>query len=132
MMRAWVGALWIVALPGIAGAQSLGGEYVFQSPSGPVMLVLEEAAGSRVTGVMHGADGSELHLQGELDSVGRVIGTISVGGGTGWFAAGIVDGRLLLAVAEVDPSTGQPDMENGWSLTFERVGAVGTGGGATG
>src|SRR5690606_5426180 len=90
-MRTWIGALLIAALPGIAGAQSLGGEYVFQSPNGPVRLVLEQGAGNVVTGVLRGADGSELRLQGELDAVGRVIGTISVGGGTGWFAAGIVN-----------------------------------------
>lgn len=131
-MRTWIGALLIAALPGVAGAQSLGGEYVFQSPNGPVRLVLEQGAGNVVTGVLRGADGSELRLQGELDAVGRVIGTISVGGGTGWFAAGIVNGQLLMAVAEIDPATGQPDMENGWSLTFERVGGMGQGGGAAG
>ena len=136
-MRAWigvicVGTLGIAVLPGSAAAQSLSGEYVFQSPNGPVTLVLNEAAGNRVTGMLRGADGSQMQLQGELDAAGRVIGTISVGGGTGWFAAGIVDGRLLMAVAEFDPSTGQPDMENGWSLTFERVGGADVGGGAAG
>lgn len=131
-MRVWIGALWIAALPGIAAAQSLSGEYVFQSPNGPVTLVLEQSAGNRVAGVMRGADGSLLQLQGELDSQGRAIGTITVGGGTGWFAAGIVEGKLLMAVAEIDPSTGQPDMENGWSLTFERVGGVSPHGSAAG
>lgn len=131
-MRAWIVALCIAVLPGIAEAQSLSGEYVFQSPNGPVTLVLEQGAGNLVTGLLRGADGSQMQLRGELDSAGRVIGSISVGGGTGWFAAGIVDGRLLMAVAEIDPSTGQPDMENGWSLTFERVGGMGMGGGAAG
>src|SRR5690606_26539176 len=101
----------------------------FHGPNGAVTLVLQQDGANRVTGVMRGADGVEMRLQGEVDAAGRVIGTITIGGDAGWFAAGIVDGRLLMAVAEFDPETGQPDMESGWSLTFERVGgAAGTGG----
>lgn len=129
-MRAWMGlvlsALLWPASP--AQAQDLTGRYVFQSPAGPVVLVLEQVA-NRVTGRMEGADGSVFGLQGQIDEAGRAIGTISVNGGTGWFAAGLVNGQLLMAVAEFDEN-GQPDMENGWSLTFERAGGAGGQGGA--
>src|SRR5690606_13331779 len=129
-MRAWMGlvlsALLWPASP--AQAQDLTGRYVFQSPAGPVVLVLEQVA-NRVTGRMEGADGNVFGLQGQIDEAGRAIGTISVNGGTGWFAAGLVNGQLLMAVAEFDEN-GQPDMENGWSLTFERAGGAGGQGGA--
>ena len=133
-MRAWIGTLCLAMLPAVAGAQTLSGEYVFHGPNGPVRLVLEQAGGNVVTGVMRSFDGTEMQLRGELDAAGRVIGTITVGGGTGWFAAGLVEGKLLMAVAEIDPETGQPDMESGWSLAFERVGGAspGAAGGAVG
>ena len=129
-MRAWIGLVLTAVLwpASPAQAQDLTGRYVFQSPAGPVVLVLEQAA-NRVTGRLEGADGNVLALQGQIDEAGRAVGTITVNGGTGWFAAGIVNGQLLMAVAEFD-ANGQPDMENGWSLTFERVGGAGGQGGA--
>ena len=123
--RAWIGlALAAVLWPGApAKAQELAGRYVYQGPAGQVVLVLEQEA-NRVTGRMEGADGNVFTLQGEIDEAGRAVGTISVNGGTGWFAAGLVNGQLIMAVAEFDEN-GEPDLENGWSLAFERAGVAG-------
>jgi len=124
-VRAWIGLALAAALrPGApAQAQELAGRYVYQGPAGQVVLVLEQAA-NRVTGRMEGADGNVFTLQGEMDAAGRAVGTISVNGGTGWFAAGLVNGQLIMAVAEFDEN-GEPDLENSWSLVFQRASVAG-------
>lgn len=117
-----------------ASGQSLSGVYVFQSPQGPVTLELRHT-GAQVTGTMTGADGSINQLEGTFDGQ-KATGTIVVGSGTGWFAAGFLEGGLTLLVADVDPTTGQPNIDDGWRLDFTRAGqAVGqpaTGAGAQG
>jgi len=108
--------LGLLLLPGAATAQSLSGSYVYDGPAGRVTLTLQQQ-GSQVSGAMTGADGSVFQLQGALQE-GGATGSISAGGGTGYFATGFVDGLLKLVVAEVDPATGQPDLSNGWELDF--------------
>lgn len=120
--------------PTFAWSQSLSGSYVFQGPQGPVQLVLQHA-GTQVAGTMTGADGSVSRLEGTYDGR-KATGTIAVGGGSGWFAAGHLEGGLTLLVAAMDPDTGEPDLDNGWRLDFVRAGADGgsshAGAGATG
>lgn len=117
-----------------ASGQSLSGVYVFQSPQGPVTLELQHTD-ARVTGTMTGADGSTNQLDGTFDGQ-KATGTIVVGSGTGWFAAGFLEGGLTLLVADVDPTTGQPNIDDGWRLDFTRAGQaagqVATGAGAQG
>jgi len=124
-------------LPGaLLAQQSFNGSFVYQSPQGPVTLTLQQQ-GQAVTGSMRGADGSMFQLQGALYAEGAT-GEISTGDGTGFFAVGYVDDALKLIVAEIDPSTGQPNLANGWSLDFTPAqggggpfaGAFGTGPGA--
>lgn len=103
-----------------ASGQSLSGDYVFQSPQGPVSLQLQHT-GAQVTGIMTGADGSINQLEGTFDGQ-MATGTIVVGSGTGWFAAGFLEGGLTLLVADVDPTTGQPNIDDGWRLDFNRAG----------
>lgn len=103
--------------------QDLSGSYVFQSPQGPVQLVLQHTQ-AQVLGTLTGADGSINRLQGTFDGQ-KATGTIAVGSGTGWFAAGFMDGGLTLLVAEIDPTTGEPDLDNGWRLDFTRSGGAG-------
>jgi hypothetical protein len=118
----------LLLLPGAALAQqSLAGSYLFQSPAGPVTLILEQQ-GSAVTGSMRGADGSMFQLQGGLEAQGAT-GSISTQGGSGFFAMGWVGGQLSMVVAEIDPMTGQPDLANGWSLDFTPAGGSAMGGG---
>lgn len=105
-----------------AAAQSLNGRYVYQSPQGPVNLVLRHE-GTAVTGIMTGADGRESRLNGNYDGR-RAIGTIEIGGASAWFAAGFLEGGLTLLVAEVDPSTGEPNLNDGWRLDFTRAGSL--------
>ena len=112
-------AVALLGVPGVAGAQSLAGTWVYQSEAGAVRLTLQEQ-GAAVSGSMIGADGNTFTLQGTVDG-GRATGTISVAGGSGFFAAGMVGQQLKLVVAEVDPSTGQPDLSNGWELDFNRA-----------
>jgi hypothetical protein len=57
---------------------------------------------------------------------GGVTGTIVFGEGAGWFAAGFTGPALTLLVAELDPVTGQPDLENGWQLEFTRAPETGS------
>ena len=129
-MRATIGlvltALLWPASP--AEAQNMTGRYVHQSPAGPVGLVLEQA-GNRVTGQMEGADGNVGVIQAQIDESGRAAGTITIYAGTAWFSAGFIGGQLHVAIAEFG-ANGQPDIANGWSLTFERVGGAGAQGGA--
>jgi hypothetical protein len=102
-----------------AAGQSLSGVYVFQSPQGPVTLELQHT-GAQVTGTMSGADGSINQLDGTFDGQ-KATGTIVVGSGAGWFAAGFLEGGLTLLVADVDPTTGQPNIDDGWRLDFIRA-----------
>ena len=103
-----------------ASGQSLSGVYVFQSQQGPVTLELQHT-GAEVTGTMTGADGSINRIEGTFDGQ-KATGTIVVGSGTGWFAAGFLEGGLTLLVADVDPATGQPNIDDGWRLDFTRAG----------
>jgi hypothetical protein len=110
----------LLLLPGAAfGQQSFAGSYVYQSPQGPVRLVLQQQ-GNAVTGTLRGADGGSFQLQGSLYEQGAT-GRIRIGEGVGFFAVGFVDHQLKLIVAEIDPATGQPDLGNGWNLDFTRV-----------
>ncbi|HKJ93722.1 MAG TPA: hypothetical protein VJ957_11155 [Longimicrobiales bacterium] len=121
MRRAFLIAL-VVGWPAFASGQSLAGSYVYTSDAGPVRLVLEQH-GQQVRGTMTGADGNRFQLAGTLDG-GRATGAMTVSGGSGWFAAGAVNGQLLLVVAELDDS-GQPDLSRGWTLRFDPVAAAG-------
>lgn len=114
MLRRLFGVLLL--LPGAAAAQSLTGSYVHDGPAGRVTLSLEQQ-GTALTGLMKGADGSVFRLEGALQE-GAATGTIRSDEGAGWFAAGLVEGALKLIVAEVDPSTGVPDLTNGWEMDF--------------
>lgn len=119
-----VGAIrWLIAvalvIPGGARAQDLSGTYVYETPQGRIGLVLRHERAS-VTGTMTGVDGQVSRLEGRFDGR-RAIGSISASGQTGWFAAGLVQRGLTLLVAEVDPATGEPDLENGWRLDFTAV-----------
>ena len=135
---AWILLLVVLLTPAGIWGQDLSGSYVYQSPQGPVMLVLQHVQ-DRVTGTLTGTDGSVNRLDGTFDGM-KATGTISVTGGSGWFAAGVLDGGLTLLVAEVDPASGEPDLDSGWRLDFTRSGAAGRpapgpalpGGGATG
>jgi hypothetical protein len=113
----WILLLALVA-PEHGWSQDLNGTYAFQSAQGTLTLVLQHEQ-NRVTGTLTGADGSVNRLDGMFDGV-MATGTIEVTGGSGWFAAGFLDGGLTLLVAELDPRTGQPDLENGWRLDFAR------------
>lgn len=104
-----------------AHAQELTGRYVYQSPQGPVGLVLQHDRAT-VTGVLTGVDGQVSRLEGRFDGQ-RAIGTIVMGGRNGWFAAGFLDGGLTLLLAEIG-ADGEPDLDNGWRLDFTRAGDV--------
>lgn len=104
---------------GQVAAQGLGGNYMHQTEQGTIRLVLENA-GNTVTGTMTGVDGSVSKLRGEFDGQ-KAVGTISTGDASGWFAAGFFEGKLTLLIAEVDPSTGQPNLDDGWRLDFTRT-----------
>jgi hypothetical protein len=113
-------------LPSSALAQqTFDGDFVYQSPQGPVTLSLQQQ-GSAVTGSMRGLDGSMFQLSGELFAQGA-RGQIVTGDGAGFFAVGFADNVLTLIVAEIDPATGQPDLANGWSLEFTSVASGGGG-----
>lgn len=120
---AWILLAALFAPAGAWSQQDLSGSYVFQSPQGPVQLVLQHTQ-AQVVGTLTGADGSVNRLQGTFDGQ-KATGTIAVGSGTGWFAAGLLDGGLTLLVAELDPASGEPDLDNGWRLDFTRSGAAG-------
>jgi hypothetical protein len=105
--------------PAHAAAQDLSGRYLYDSPHGPVTLVLDQDAQGRMVGRLDAADGGVLQLKGVVQG-GRATGQISTGGGTGWFAAGFDGPGFVLLVAEIDPATGQPDLSQSWSLQFTR------------
>lgn len=115
---AWLVA-FALAIPAGARAQDLSGRYVYESPQGPVGLVLRHE-GASVVGTMTGVDGQVSRLEGRFDGR-RAIGSISASGRTGWFAAGFLQGGLTLLVAEVDAASGEPDLDNGWRLDFTAV-----------
>lgn len=118
-------SLWLVLAstlaPGTAWAQGLAGSYLHQAQQGQIRLVLEHA-GNQVTGTMTGVDGSVSRLRGEFDGQ-KAVGTISTADASGWFAAGFYEGKLTLLVAEVDPVTRQPNLDDGWRLDFTRAAA---------
>jgi hypothetical protein len=103
-----------------AAAQTLTGNYSYTSPAGVVTLTLEQVAGQRVTGTMRAANGATFRLEGEVAD-GRATGAISSEDGTGFFAAGFQGETLLLVVAEINPVTQQPDLNQGWRLDFRRT-----------
>jgi hypothetical protein len=118
-MRRILLAVLLLALPATAPAQNFAGSYVYQSPNGPIQLLLQQQ-GAVVTGTMRGTDGSVFELRGEFAN-GLVTGLLSTGGGTGWFATNFVGAELKMVVAELDQRTGQPDLSSGWELTFTRA-----------
>lgn len=118
MLRLILLALFLC--PTTALGQSLVGEWMFQGPAGVVRLSLSQE-GTTLTGTMLGTDGTRFALQGDLDGV-RATGRVEVGGGFGWFGLGLVGERIQMVVAEIDATTGQPDLSTGWELDFSRVG----------
>jgi len=72
---------------------------------------------------MVGADGAVFQLEGVIDSL-EATGTIRIGEGAGWFATAFAGEQLELVVAEVDPDTRQPDLNNAWHLAFVRARAA--------
>lgn len=114
-------ALLAVALlaPTTAWGQEFSGRYLYQSPQGPVELVLQHA-GAEVQGALTGVDGQVSRLVGTREG-GGATGTISIGHITGWFAVGFLGEGLTLLVAEIDPDTGEPNVDDGWRLDFTRV-----------
>jgi hypothetical protein len=99
-----------------ATAQPLAGDFVHVSAQGPVTLSLRQQ-GSAVAGTMKSFDGTEFRLEGVMRER-AAEGSIHTGGDTGYFAAGFVDGRLKLVVAELDPATARPDLARAWNLDF--------------
>ena len=110
--------LLVLLLPLPAVGQNLAGRYVYETAQGPVTLELQQQ-GSQVTGVMTGVDGSRNRLEGVFDGQ-KATGTFTTTNGSGWFAVGFLEGALTLLVAELDPATGEPDLDNGWRLDFMR------------
>jgi hypothetical protein len=123
MKTTTLATLALLLWPTIPSAQDLTGSYVFRSPQGPVALSLQQTAQGQLNGALNGADGSVLRLQGVVQD-GRATGQIRTGDGVGWFAAGFNGPALVLIVAEIDPATGQPDLERSWSLEFTRTGGA--------
>lgn len=101
-----------------AAGQDLSGSYVFQSPQGPVTLEVQHI-GIQVTGVMTGVDGSVNRLDGIFDGQ-KATGTFATANANGWFALGVLEDGLTLLVAELDPASGEPDLDNGWRVDFTR------------
>jgi hypothetical protein len=122
LMVVFLKVLFLV--PGTALSQSLTGQWVFQGPSGLVRLSLQQE-GAAVSGTMVGADGTTFAVRGTIEA-GRATGRVQVAGGAGWFAAGLVGERLKMVVAEIDPTTGQPDLTSGWELDFARAEIAGS------
>jgi hypothetical protein len=117
MMRLTLLALFLCPAPAVG--QSLAGEWLFQGPAGIVRLSLSQQ-GTTVTGTMVGTDGSRFALQGTLDGA-RATGRVQIAGSMGWFGLGLVGERIKMVVAEIDATTGQPDLNRGWELDFSRV-----------
>jgi hypothetical protein len=111
--------LALTALSDPARAQNLSGSYVHQAQQGQIRLVLEHT-GNQVTGTMTGIEGSVSRLRGEFDGQ-KAVGTISTEDASGWFAAGFFEDRVTLLIAEIDPVTGQPNLDDGWRLDFTRA-----------
>jgi hypothetical protein len=116
--------LFVLALlaPTTAWGQDFTGRYLYQSPQGPVELVLQHV-GAEVQGTLTGVDGQVSRLVGAREGAGAT-GTISIGEMTGWFAVGFLGEGLTLLVAEIDPTTGQPNIDDGWRLDFARIAAA--------
>lgn len=113
----------LLLFPGAISAQSLAGTYVFYGPNGPVTLSLQQQ-GAILTGTMSGA-GLNFTLRGTVEG-GRATGSIMVGDGAGWFAAGFAGNQLKVIVAELDEN-GQPDLSSAWNLDFTPTGGVAQG-----
>jgi hypothetical protein len=112
--------LLVLLAPPTARGQNLAGRYVYETAQGPVTLELQHQ-GTQVSGVMTGVDGSRNRLEGVFDGQ-KATGTFTTTNGSGWFAVGVLEGTLTLLVAELDPATGEPDLDNGWRLDFMRTG----------
>lgn len=123
----WWLPLGLLLASSTAAAQGLAGNYVHQTEQGQLELVLQHNE-ANVTGTMKGVDGSVSQLRGTFDGQ-KATGTIVTGDATGWFAAGFLEGRLILLIAELDAVTGQPNLDDGWRLDFTPArGAVQPGG----
>lgn len=113
--------LAVLLLPWFAAtAEPLAGDFVHESAQGPVTLSLRQQ-GTAVVGSMKSFDGTDFSLEGVMRER-AAEGSIRTGGDVGYFAAGFVDGRLKLVVAELDPATRRPDMARAWNLDFSRTG----------
>jgi hypothetical protein len=121
-------ALFLILLlcPTALAAQTLTGDWVHSGAAGIVRLSLQQQ-GAVLRGEMVGADGTRFTLEGALEE-GRATGHLEVGGGRGWFALGLVGERIKMVVAEIDATTGRPDLSSGWELDFARTGADRQGG----
>jgi hypothetical protein len=100
-------------------AQDLSGRYSHQGAQGEIALLLQQDTEGRVTGTLSAAGQSAFALRGTVDGR-RATGTIVIGGEAAWFAAGFSGDTLVLLVAEIDASTGAPNLDAGWRLDFLR------------
>lgn len=110
--------------PAALAAQSLAGSYVYDGPNGRVTLSLTQDSPTHLRGTMLGTNGLRFQLQGQIVN-GRATGSVSTDQGSGYFAAGFEGGTLVMVVAELDPATQQPRLDQGWRLDFRRTGGPG-------
>jgi hypothetical protein len=115
-------AFMLFLLPAAAYGQSFAGEWTHEGAAGTVRLALVQE-GQSIRGSMVGADGTTFSVQGTIED-GIATGLLQVGTGTGWFRLGFLGEKLGMVVAEIDSTTGQPDLSNGWELDFSRTAAA--------
>lgn len=111
--------LGVLLCPAAGMGQDYSGSYVFRSPQGPVELTLRHS-GAQVTGVMNGANGMTGQIRSTVQD-GRAVGTIDLGEATGWIAMGFNGGTLVALIADFNPATGEPNLDEGWRLDFTRT-----------
>lgn len=114
--------LMLLAFPAVGAAQSLTGEYVNEGPQGRMHLSLSEDRG-QVGGSLLGVDGSRGQIQATIVEPGRAVGSIVLSGVNAWFFAGVDGDSLIVLLAELDPQTGEPELDQGWQLAFRPTGA---------
>ena len=117
----------VLAVPGMAAAQSFAGNYRLQDPQGTTTMIIQQDAGGRVSGTLTMDDGSVVNLNGEIKGT-EALGIATLGEKNTLFKLNFQGEQLIYTMIAVTTDN-KPDLANAQQFPFERAGGglAGTG-----
>lgn len=110
----------VLAVPGIAAAQSFAGNYRLQDPQSATTMTVQQDRAGKVSGTLTLDDGSVVKLQGEIKET-EAIGIAVMGEKNTLFKLHFQGEQLIYTMIAVT-ADGKPDLAHAQQFPFERAG----------